>query len=217
MRGPSRVLRIPFLYQSLFSIFPALQEGNAECCILFQNHTWINFKKCLSLNNVNCLHVVYRPQPATLLKKETLADVFSCEYCKISKTTFSGRTTPVAAFEYSAKILAFSFIMLTGISVLWVAFRMPNFFLTSSKTSFKLTQEKWKCDPLLLLRLGQEILTVYGSTSWNSGILRSFTELVKSDFKIFIVFLFTYQSNFIIWFYFIWWHGFNSFPKLPII
>ena len=92
-----------------------------------------------------------------------------------------------------------------------------QFFLTSSKTSFKLTQEKWKCDPLLLLRLGQEILTVYGSTSWNSGILRSFTELVKSDFKIFIVFLFTYQSNFIIWFYFIWWHGFNSFPKLPII
>ena len=122
------MLRIPFLYQSLFSIFPALQEGNAECCILFQNHTWINFKKCLSLNNVNCLHVVYRPQPATLLKKETLADVFSCEYCKISKTTFSGRTTPVAAFVYSAKILAFSFIMLTGISVLSVAFRMPNFF-----------------------------------------------------------------------------------------
>ena len=27
-------------------------------------------------------------RPATLLKKETLAQVFSCEYCEISKNTF---------------------------------------------------------------------------------------------------------------------------------
>ena len=27
-------------------------------------------------------------RPATLLKKETLAQVFSCEFCKISKNTF---------------------------------------------------------------------------------------------------------------------------------
>ena len=33
---------------------------------------------------------------ATLLK-ETLAQVFSCEFCKISKNTFSYRTPPVAA------------------------------------------------------------------------------------------------------------------------
>ena len=29
------------------------------------------------------------PQPATLLKKETLAQVFSCESCEISKNAFS--------------------------------------------------------------------------------------------------------------------------------
>ena len=30
--------------------------------------------------------------PATLLKKETLAQVFSCEFCEISKKTFFYRT-----------------------------------------------------------------------------------------------------------------------------
>ena len=32
-----------------------------------------------------------------LIKKETLAQVFSCEFCKISKNTFCYRTPPVAA------------------------------------------------------------------------------------------------------------------------
>ena len=38
-------------------------------------------------------------RPATLLKKETLAQVFSCEFCQISKNTFSYRTPPMAASE----------------------------------------------------------------------------------------------------------------------
>ena len=29
-----------------------------------------------------------KPQPATLFKKETLAQVFSCEFCEIPKNTF---------------------------------------------------------------------------------------------------------------------------------
>ena len=32
-----------------------------------------------------------------LIKKETLAQVFSCECCKISKNTFSYRAPPMAA------------------------------------------------------------------------------------------------------------------------
>ena len=36
-------------------------------------------------------------RPAALLKKETLAQVLSCEFCKISKNTFSYRTPPVDA------------------------------------------------------------------------------------------------------------------------
>ena len=35
-------------------------------------------------------------RPATLFKKETLAQVFCCEFCEISKDTFFYRTPPVA-------------------------------------------------------------------------------------------------------------------------
>ena len=37
-------------------------------------------------------------RPATSLKKEAMAHVFSCEFCEISKYTFSYITSPVAAF-----------------------------------------------------------------------------------------------------------------------
>ena len=36
-------------------------------------------------------------RPATFLKKETLAQVLSCEYCEISKNTFCYRTPAVAS------------------------------------------------------------------------------------------------------------------------
>ena len=39
--------------------------------------------------------------PATLLKKETLAQVFSCEFYEISKNTFFNRTPLVAASGFS--------------------------------------------------------------------------------------------------------------------
>ena len=38
--------------------------------------------------------------PATLLKKESLKQVFSCEFCEIFKNTVSYRTPPVAAYEF---------------------------------------------------------------------------------------------------------------------
>ena len=37
------------------------------------------------------------PVLESLFKKEALAQVFSCKFCKISKNTFSYRTPPVAA------------------------------------------------------------------------------------------------------------------------
>ena len=40
----------------------------------------------------------FRPAEAcNFFKKENLAQVFSCEFCEISKNTFSYRTPPVAA------------------------------------------------------------------------------------------------------------------------
>ena len=44
------------------------------------------------------------PQPATLLKKETLTLMLSCEFCEISKNTFSYRTPLVAAVSERSMI-----------------------------------------------------------------------------------------------------------------
>ena len=41
-----------------------------------------------------------------VIKKETLAQVFSCEFCEISKNTFSYRTPPVAASVKTTMFLA---------------------------------------------------------------------------------------------------------------
>ena len=40
------------------------------------------------------------------IKKENLAQVFSCEFCKVSKNTFCYRTSPVAASVYCRKKVA---------------------------------------------------------------------------------------------------------------
>ena len=45
--------------------------------------------------------------PATLLKKETRAQVFSCEFCEISKNAFYYRTPPVAAYEMDFTAIMF--------------------------------------------------------------------------------------------------------------
>ena len=39
-------------------------------------------------------------RPAALLKEEALAQVFSCEFCGISKNAFSHRTPLVTACEF---------------------------------------------------------------------------------------------------------------------
>ena len=41
-----------------------------------------------------------RPKARNFIKKETLAQVFSCEFCEISRNTFSYRTLPVAASDF---------------------------------------------------------------------------------------------------------------------
>ena len=45
-----------------------------------------------------CLEAVAQPEACNFTKKETLAQVFSCEFCEISKNTFFYRTPLVAAF-----------------------------------------------------------------------------------------------------------------------
>ena len=48
--------------------------------------------------------------------KETLPQVFSCEFCKISKNTFSNRTPPVAATERWKSIKPLQRIFLTQVT-----------------------------------------------------------------------------------------------------
>ena len=39
------------------------------------------------------------PEACDFIKKETLAQILSCEFCEISKNTFSYRTPLVGAFD----------------------------------------------------------------------------------------------------------------------
>ena len=44
------------------------------------------------------------PQPATVLKKEALAQLFSCEFCEVFMSKFFCRTLPVAASAYEIQV-----------------------------------------------------------------------------------------------------------------
>ena len=49
------------------------------------------------------------PEASNFIKKETLAQIFSCEFCEISKNTFFYRTPPVAASVLITKLPMQSF------------------------------------------------------------------------------------------------------------
>ena len=50
---------------------------------------------CVSVEVCDCC------TPKAAIKKETLAQVFSCEFCEISKNNFFCRTPPVTASNFS--------------------------------------------------------------------------------------------------------------------
>ena len=71
----------------------------------FDQVSIVTMKYCLSqiknniINRVSLKVItaeVVALRPETLLKKETLAQVFSCKFCKIFKNTFFYRTPPMA-------------------------------------------------------------------------------------------------------------------------
>ena len=47
----------------------------------------------------------FRPGSCNFIKKETLAQLFSCDFCEISKNTFSYRAPPLAASDSHKGIL----------------------------------------------------------------------------------------------------------------
>ena len=49
----------------------------------------------------NLFLIKLQAEACNFIKKKTLTQVFSCEFCQISQNTFFHRTPPVAAFEFS--------------------------------------------------------------------------------------------------------------------
>ena len=69
---------------ALFSVF---SEANSQRCSV--KNVFLKISQNLQENTW--------PRTCNFIKKETLAQVFSCEFCEISKNTLSHRTLPVAA------------------------------------------------------------------------------------------------------------------------
>ena len=58
------------------------------------------------LKESTCARVYFLIKLQAFIKKETLAQVYSCEFCKISKNTFSYRTPPSDCFYKVASLTA---------------------------------------------------------------------------------------------------------------
>ena len=103
--------------------------------LLLFHRTWTKFSQSIQLfrsshPDVFCKKYVLRnftkftgkyrkPETCNFIKKETLAQVFSCEFCKISKNTFYYKTPLVAASELlDLSIEILTFITRTGEHIL---------------------------------------------------------------------------------------------------
>ena len=86
------------------------------------------------------------------IKKETLAQVFSCEFCEISRNTFLHRTLLVAASAF----LSLAQSMLIFLSFRSLLFR-PNQHL--SNKSIKQTINSWRIVLIGYWRIVQHIMT----------------------------------------------------------
>ena len=72
------------------------------------------------------------PRPATLLKKETLAQVFSYEVCKISKNTFFTEHIWATASAHVMNLLLF--IILESVNMIFVLICCKNMTIIFSKS-----------------------------------------------------------------------------------
>ena len=93
-----------FVFEGYYSPY-RLYVGNRIGGIL------VYVKSTIPSHRISCKNFSYsidsssRPEvickTCNFIKKETLAQVFSCEFCEISKNTFSYRTPPIAASSLS--------------------------------------------------------------------------------------------------------------------
>ena len=77
-----------------------VQVFNNRTTKLMERQPFKNFKFSICVRLFKVLHKFLPvPEPFLIKKKETLAQIFSCQFWKISKNTFSYRTPLVAASE----------------------------------------------------------------------------------------------------------------------
>ena len=93
-----------------------------------------------NLQKNTCASLFFQPQACNFFKKETLAKLFSFEFCEISKNTFSYRTPPVAAFKNhqneqkkDKKSLTITFLIKVLKAFLKMVF-LNTLYITSSKS-----------------------------------------------------------------------------------
>ena len=80
-----------------------MKNCSLEICSFIKNG--VRYVVCFSEAMVSCFRSTFLQafckkgvlRPATLLKQKTLTQVFSYEFCEISKSAYSYRTPPVAA------------------------------------------------------------------------------------------------------------------------
>ena len=107
-KSTSLMLFIPVLHilLYLFSMSKRIEEVTWRCSIkkvfleISQNSQENNCAKVSFLINLQA-------SACNFIKKETLAEVFSCEFCEISKSTFFYKTPPVAAAKRNRHQISF--------------------------------------------------------------------------------------------------------------
>ena len=73
----------------------------ATGCVLYEK-VLLEISQNSKKNTCIWVPFLIKLQACNFIKKETLAQVFSCEFCKISKNTFLHRTPLVAVSEYQS-------------------------------------------------------------------------------------------------------------------
>ena len=88
-----------------FEIYLSFPEGAAQRCsvknVFLEISQNSQKKTCARVSLFNKVQA----SSCNFIKKETLAQVLSCQFCKISKNTFSYRTLPVTASSFLIKPL----------------------------------------------------------------------------------------------------------------
>ena len=126
---------------------------------IYQLHAGCNKRFRSSRHDVFCKKGVLRNLTKFTWKhlgKETLAQVFSCDFCEISKNTFSYRTPPVAAagdflrFSHILfRLVLYFLVVLQHIRVLllWLVISLSSF-----KTGFQKSERRYHVSLILQVK-----------------------------------------------------------------